>query len=312
MRVTGRTWTIVNPAAGGGRAGREWPALAARLRAVNVDFAPCVTCGPGDAVRCARAAVAAGATTIAVVGGDGTLNEVVDGCLTPGPADGSTPLPTLALLPIGTGADFARGLGVGGGDAALATLIGGVERPIDAGRVTFLDAAGTECVRHFVNVADFGLGPATSEHTPRGNRRFGAAAFLWGALVAIAGYAPAPVRVEIDDVLAYEGPSGIVAVANGHRFGGGMRVAPKARLDDGLFDVVILGPVSRRALVTDLLPRVYRGTHLRHPDVHLGRGAIVTVKAAGHFPIELDGEVVGFAPARFELLPGALRVLAPS
>jgi diacylglycerol kinase (ATP) len=169
-----------------------------------------------------------------------------------------------------------------------------------------------ERARHFVNVADFGLGPATSEHTPRGNRRFGPAAFLWGALVAIAGYTPVPVRVEIDDVLAYEGPSGIVAVANGHRFGGGMRVAPKARLDDGLFDVVILGPVSRRALATDLLPRVYRGAHLRHAAIHLGRGARVTVAAAVPFPLELDGEVVGVAPARFELLPGALRVLAPA
>lgn len=308
----GRIWVIVNPAAGGGRAGREWPALATSLGAAGVAFAPCVTCGPGDAARCARAAVTAGATTIAVVGGDGTLNEVVDGCLALESEGRSTPLPTLALLPIGTGADFARGLGIRSGAAALATLARGKERPIDAGRVAFFDAAGTERVRHFVNVADFGLGPATSEQTPRDHRRFGTAAFLWGALVAIAGYAPVPARVEIDGVLAYEGPSSIVVVANGQRFGGGMRVAPKARLDDGLFDIVMLGAVTRRALLTGLLPRIYRGTHLRHPAVHLGRGAQVTVGATAPFPLELDGEVVGFAPARFEVLPCALRVLAPA
>jgi diacylglycerol kinase (ATP) len=121
------------------------------------------------------------------------------------------------------------------------------------------------------------------------------------------------VRVMVDGALAYEGGSGLLAVANGRYFGGGMAIAPRSRPDDGLLDVIILADTDRRALLTELLPRVYRGTHLRHPAVRLRRGAtiqIATPPGTPPLPLELDGEIVGETPLRCVTLAGALRVVA--
>jgi diacylglycerol kinase (ATP) len=310
VRVSGSTWVILNPAAGKGRAERLWPELAGRLRGIGIDFTQAVTCGPGDAIELARQAVEDGAGRIIVAGGDGTLNEVVNGCVQAGGA--GTRLPELALLPIGTGTDFARGLGIGSVEEALAALQRGHARPIDLGEVEYRDESGRERERAFINVADFGLGPVVSNHIAHGSRRLGQAAYLYGALRAIAGYQQAEVRLTVDGALAYEGPSGILAIGNGCYFGGGMAITPKARPDDGLLDVVVLGATDRRELAGGLLPRVYRGTHLRHPAVHLARGVRVEVAATPPLPLEVDGEVVGTTPASFALLPRRLTVLVPA
>jgi YegS/Rv2252/BmrU family lipid kinase len=309
-RLPGAVWAIVNPAAGNGRAGRQWPALAERLRAAGIAFTPCVTCGPGDATRCAGWAVAAGAETIVVVGGDGTLNEVVNGCLADGCGGEAGARPALALLPVGTGADFARGLGIGR-ETMFDALLRGRARAVDVGRVAFRDAAGAERERHFINIADLGLGYQTNLAVRRAPRALGPAAYLYGALASIARYRPVEARVVVDGQPAYDGPVAIVGVANGPFFGGGMHAAPKARHDDGLLDVLVLEGVSRRALIADLLPRVYRGAHLRHPAVHFFRGEAVAVEAATPLMLQADGEGVGGAPARFSVLPRALRVLTP-
>jgi diacylglycerol kinase (ATP) len=301
------TWVIVNPAAGSGQAERLWPALADRLRAAGLTFTPAVTCRPGDATWLARDAAASGATTIAVVGGDGTVNEVVNGLLAAG-AD-SAARTALAALPAGTGADFARSLGINSLDEAIAALLHGSARTIDLGHVAYRGGTGDEQTRIFANVADCGLGPIVSRQIASAPKRFGPAAYFYGALRAIAGYRPVEVGVGVDGHTAYTGLSQLIAVANGAYFGGGMHIAPKAASADGQFDVVILGDVSRAALTTDLLPRVYRGTHLRHPAVHFARGTSVTIETSAPLPLETDGEIVGTTPARFTLLPGALRVL---
>jgi YegS/Rv2252/BmrU family lipid kinase len=306
----GTVWAIVNPAAANGRAGERWPALGGRLRQAGVDLTACVTCGPGDGIRCARMAVAHGAGLLVVVGGDGTLNEVVNGCLDATSAPGQPP-PRVALWPVGTGADFARGFGIGGDEEALAAVLRGVPHPVDIGRATFRDEAGNLAERAFVNVADLGLGPETSRRIARGASWFGPGAYFSGALASIAAYRPTRVRLTVDGEVAYQGDAGLVAVANGRYFGGGMRIAPHARLDDGLFDVFLLEHTSRRVLATELLPLVYRGAHPRHPAVHFYRGGAVTIEAGAPFPLELDGEVIGATPVAVTLLPQALQVMAP-
>lgn len=303
------TWVILNPAAGGGRAEKLWPALSARLTEAGIAFTPGVTCGVGDATHLAREALAAGAERIIVVGGDGTLNEVAHGCLSDGVAI-DRPV-TLALVPIGTGADFARGLGIADEAMALRALRHGATRQIDAGEVTYRTADGGAETRHFVNVADFGLGPITSRMIATGPKALGAAVYAYGALRAIATYRPNAIRVTVDDRAIYDGPSGLVAVANGRYFGGGMAIAPEADLEDGHFDVVLVGAVTRFALAARLLPRVYRGTHLTHQAVRLVRGNAVTITSDTPFPLEVDGEIVGHTPARFALRRKALGVLVP-
>lgn len=313
--MTEAIWAIVNPAAAGGRAAHRWPALAARLQAAGVAYTPCVTCGAGDGARCARFALTSGATLLLVVGGDGTLNEVVEGCLGAGVALPAGLTPRLALWPLGTGTDFAQGLGIHDDATALATLLRGRPQAIDAGLTRFYDEQGVGRTRHFINVADLGLGPETSLRVAAtataSPRLLGPAIYFAGALRGIAAYRPTEIALTIDGTPVYTGAAGLLAVANGRRFGGGMLIAPRARPNDGLFDVVLLEHVPRRTLATVLLPRVYRGTHLRQRAVHLYRGATVRIEAAGRFLLEVDGEVVGQAPATLSVLPGALEVLVP-
>jgi diacylglycerol kinase (ATP) len=308
---THQSTLILNPAAGNGRAGREWPALAERLSTAGIAFRQMVTCGPGDATLLARQAIAEGAGRLIVVGGDGTLNEVVNGYLDDG-GNVVQDAPALAVVPLGTGSDFARGLGISGETAAIEMLEQGQLRPLDLGLATYRDMQGREATRAFVNVADFGLGPETSELIARGSKRLGPAAYLYGALQAIAAFTPTPIRVEVDGAPVYDGSSGMAVVANGSYFGGGMQVAPNASLDDGAFNVLVLDCASRRTLVTEILPRIYRGTHISHAAIRQARGRTVTIEAAKPFPLEVDGEIVGMTPARFSLVPGALRVLVPA
>ena len=304
------TWAIVNPVAGNGRAGRDWAALEGRLRAAGVALTPRVTRGPGDAADVARRARREGVETLLVAGGDGTLSEVVDGCCGEDGAPGTAPL--LALFPLGTGADFARGLGIRRA-RALDILLHGSARSVDAGRIDYRGGDGAERRRHFINIADFGLGRATALASERGPKALGGTlAYLYGALASIARYRPTPIRLAVDGRAAYDGPGALVGVANGPYFGGGMHAAPKARHDDGLFDIFVVGGVGRRALATDLLPRVYRGAHLRHPAVRFFRGASVALDADGPFPLEADGEGLGDVPARVALLPRALSILVPA
>ena len=109
----------------------------------------------------------------------------------------------------------------------------------------------------------------------------------------------------------YDGPSALVAVANGPYFGGGMRAAPNARHGDGLFEILVLDGIGRRQLALDVLPKVYRGAHARHPALHFFQGRRVTLDADGPFPLEADGEGLGDVPAELAIVPGALRVLVP-
>lgn len=306
----GRTWVILNPAAGKGRAERAWPMIAAQLRARGIGFTQAVTCGPGDAGALVRQDVTDGAARIIVAGGDGTLNEVVNGLIAAGGAGMGQP--TLAVLPLGTGVDFARGLGIRSLPDALDALRRGRPRALDLGLARFRDPAGREKERAFINVADCGLGPIASRQIARVDRRLGRGAYLYGALRAIAAYSPALTRISVDGRIVYDAPCGLLAIGNGRFFGGGMCIAPKARPDDGLLDLVILGATNRRTLVGELLPRVYRGSHLRHPAVHLARGGTITVDATPPLPLELDGEIVGTTPTRLTLQSARLRVLAPS
>jgi YegS/Rv2252/BmrU family lipid kinase len=305
-----RTLVVVNPASRGGATRKRFGALEPRIRAVLGDCDVEWTRGPRDAERIAREAVRAGVERVVVAGGDGTVSEVATGIL----AAGLGGYAEIAILPLGTGGDLRRTLGVPGEvEAALAAIAAGGARTIDAGRVSYTDRRGAPATVYFVNIASFGISGLTTELVNRAPKSFGGrVSFLIGTLRGIASYRAAahPVELRVDGALAHRGPVALATAANGRWFGGGMHVAPEARPDDGLLDVVVIPGMSKWKLVKEL-PALYGGRHVHVPGVLSLRGK--TLAAApidgGEPPwIEVDGEPLGRLPATFEIVPGALRL----
>jgi diacylglycerol kinase (ATP) len=217
----------------------------------------------------------------------------------------------LATVPIGTGMDFVRTYGIPRGfDDAARVAAGPHVRRIDAGRVTYRAWSGETGVRHFANVASVGMSGAVAQRANTMSKALGGRATFFYALVRVFfGWDNGDVTVELDGETR-RGRMHDVVVANGQWHGGGMWLAPEARPDDGLFDVLLIGDITKPDFVRSAL-RIYRGTHLTHPKVDLLRSTHVAVEAAEPLPIELDGEQPGTTPARFEVLPGALRLRVP-
>ena len=306
--MSAATVAVVNPASCAGRTGRAWPELRRALAAAGVEVEERLTTAPREATELTRAALRGGCERVVAVGGDGTLNEVVNGFLT---TDGSPVAPgaVLGLVPSGTGGDFRRTAGIPAGAAAAAVLAAGATRPIDIGRLT-LDGAAP---RHFVNIADCGIGGEVVARVNRSSKRAGGTAtFLWHSLASLLSYRPRAARVEIDGAVE-EGRYQNVVVANGRYFGGGMCVAPTADLGDGLFDVVLFGDLPRLRSLTGIR-RIYAGSHIGRPGIRLVRGRRVRVTPLEDPPLsfEMEGEEVGPAPATLEILPGAIRLCAPA
>lgn len=304
------TLVIVNPQSRGGATGRRLRGVESKLRAALGPLEVEQTRGPRDAERIAREAVRAGVETLVVAGGDGTASEVVTGIL----AAGLGGRAKIALLPLGTGGDLVRALGVPRDlDAALARVVAGKERVVDAGRASFRGRDGREATTFFLNVASAGVSGLVCELVNRTPKSLGGtASFLIGTLRAIARHAPQPVTVCVDGETVHEGPLTLLAAANGRYFGGGMHVAPRARPDDGLLDVVWIGGLPKRRLLKRL-PLLYAGRHLDAPEVRFRPGRRVELEpasgAASPVWIELDGEPLGTLPACFEIVPRAVTLL---
>jgi YegS/Rv2252/BmrU family lipid kinase len=303
--VPSRTLVIANPASAAGRTERVLPQLEPELGRAIGEHETVWTRGPRDAERIAREAVRAGVERVVVAGGDGTAAEVVTGLL--GASLGS--YAEVAFLPLGTGADFHRTLEIPREPgAAIAALASGKGRRIDVGRVHYVDENGAERTSHFLNVASAGLSGVVTRHV-RGSKALGARlAFLIGTLGGLLRFRPPAAVVRADGVEVFRGGIALVAAANGRYFGGGMLVAPEARPDDGLIDVVIVPALPKRVLVTRL-PRLYAGTHLAVKGVALHRARRVEIEPVGEPALgEVDGEPVARLPMTVEVVPGALQV----
>ncbi len=304
-------FVVINPNAGGGRAGRDWPALAARLRDRLGAFDHARTDHVGHATELVRDAVRNGARLVIAVGGDGTVNEAVNGLAGEDglPRDGSA----LAAVTVGTGSDLARSLRNGATlDEKIERIASEASRRIDLGRASFTGDDGGPMSRLFVNIGSFGIsGPIDRavNAVPRDSIVPRKLLYLTATVRALLAFRFQQVAIRIDDRPAVETRIAVVALANGAYFGGGMMIAPDAVLDDGLFDVVTLRGTSKLVLLRDLR-LVYGGRHRNHPAIAIERGQRVTVEPLGGEPvlIDLDGESPGRLPASFEILPGALEV----
>ena len=295
-----QTVFLVNPASGNGATGKRWPELAHRAARLGLTGETLFSERPGHLIELARSAVDGGAELVVAVGGDGTLNEVVNG-IAGRDVD-------LATIPLGTGMDFGRTYGAPRKfDDAVRLALAGEPRTIDAGRVFYRTWGGGEAERWFANVGSVGMSGAVAQRANGMSKALGRKMTFFYALTRVfLEWENTEVAVTFDGG-ERRGKMHDVIVANGVWHGGGMMLAPDARPDDGLFDVVLIGDVSRVDFVTTA-PKLYKGKHVGHPKIEILRTARVAVDAAEHLPIELEGEQVGTTPATFELVPGALRV----
>jgi YegS/Rv2252/BmrU family lipid kinase len=286
------------------------PKLRRTLERLGLEHEILETQHRGHATALARQARDSGCSMLAVLGGDGTLNEVCQAYID---ASG-TPIegPPLALVPAGTGGDFARLCSPRG--AALSHDFEGwtnlTLRPLDLGVVTLHDMTGAPVHRAFVNIASVGISGEVDERVERGPKWLGGkAAFLLATVTAALAYRNEPLELEIDDRPWHRGPVLLAAIANGQFLGGGMHMAPEADFADGLLDVICVGDVSRGRFL-NLFPLVYRGAHIGLDVVRTGRGRRVSVRALGTKPVlvDVDGETPGFLPLTAQIFPSALRL----
>lgn len=299
---------ILNPTAGQGKARSLLGDIERALAPHEGRSEIMVTHGPGHAADLARAAHAEGVQVIAVVGGDGTLNEVVQAYVSP---DGEPrPGPDLALIPCGTGGDFRRTMNLATNvDIAVARVTSGQRKKVDLGVLRFEPHPGFAPVRAFLNVASFGLSGAVDavvKDTPR--ILGGKAAFFVATLRAMAKFTNPSVRIKVDGQPWFEGPSMTVAMGNGRYFGGGMMITPEADPSDGKLSVVSLGDLTKRQAI-GLTSHIYSGTHLNHHGVRSIQGSRIEAEpthAWAEVLLDVDGEQPGKLPVVATVHPGAI------
>ena len=307
---------IVNPASADGATREVWPKFASDLRTHFGPFTVAFTEGIGHGRLLAAEAAKQGTKLVIACGGDGTISEVANGIIE------SNSEAELGILPGGTGGDFRRSLKISTNVATAArTLRDGRARLIDVGRVTFVNDAGERETRFFVNVASFGMstavlerqrsGEATKWLPSFGSRKIGSKLSYAAATVqATLQSSPTEVYVQLDKQAERRLRIAEFAVANARYYGGAMKIAPDAKLDDGYFDVITIGDASAFRILANS-PRLYLGAHLRMSEVSHSLAKQIVARATvkdEHLAVELDGELVGRLPVTFQIMPRALRV----
>jgi len=327
-----RTFVIANPAAAAGAVEREWEYIERLLRTRLPEMDAAFTEGPGHATLLTRQALRAGWEMIVCVGGDGTVNEVLngfferpdpeaaferrDGWLEPRQRNRElTPIEeeaVLGLVPLGTGGDFRRTVGLMGGlRESIEHLTGRRTRQVDIGEAACIESDGGIESRYFLNIASAGFSGAVDEEVNGMWKGFGGRlSFILASAKAFAKWRNVDLEVRLDETVELGGPTFNLVVANGEYFGGGMWVAPGADLDDGEFQVVEFGDLSKWQMASSL-PDIYRGHHLHMEKVRRHRARRVSARAnddKNEVLLDLDGEAPGHLPAHWRIHPGALRL----
>jgi diacylglycerol kinase (ATP) len=301
---------ILNPCADRWSARRRTEAVRQALCSVGLDYELVETTTPGEATGVAAAAAMEEHTAVVAAGGDGTVNEVVNGLLV---VAGNGPTRPLAILPLGTGNDFAAMAGIPRDLRRAAALVGrGQARQVDVGRVTFAHAGVPAVTRYFVNNCAFAMEPLVTIESTRVRWVPGNTRYVVALLRALRRLNAWQMRVTWDHG-SYEGPVYLCSICNGRRCGGIYCMAPEARLDDGRLDLVFAPELSKLEVLR-VLPRLFRGTHVHHPEVVYTRARRITLESDPGTPIHADGEVLTESATRIdcEILPGRLTLLAPA
>ncbi|MHB8094748.1 MAG: diacylglycerol/lipid kinase family protein [Candidatus Aminicenantales bacterium] len=303
-----KTQVIVNPESNKGRTRRKWAEIKEGLRHIIKEFRYDFTEEPFQATEIARDAIRRGSELIIGVGGDGTMNEIANGFY-----DNRkiiNPATSLGIVPSGTGCDLTKSLNIPPGlRDALKVIKEAPSMKIDVGRVNFTGASGEPMDRFFLNISDFGIGGEVVKKVNERRLQRKASSYVRCLVSAMIQYRARKVRIRIDGKDLPEQEYLMGAVANGRIFGKGMKIAPGARLDDGLFDVVLVKSMKFLEFCRHGW-KLINGSHLTHPKIDCVRGR--TVEAASvsgeDVLIELDGEQLGRLPATFEIVPGNLLI----
>ena len=300
---------IVNPHAGNGSTGRAWSLLEAHARRRLGDFAVHLTSGTGDAAACARCAADQGVARLVCMGGDGTLNEVVNGIMT---ASARRPDLAVGFVPNGTGCDLVRTVPIPR-DVRRAVDLVAENRPrsFDLGRLRFRNHSGKTVERYFHNITSFGLGGEVDARVNRTSKAFGPFfSFIWATLISLLRYGKKEIRIRTDTGFHRTVRIWNVAVANGRFHGGGMQVAPEARVDDGRFHLVVIGDLSLSGVFRNL-HKLYNGKIGSIEQVTILTAARIEAESDETVLLDVDGEQPGTLPLSAEIVPGALRLFHP-
>ena len=304
-----KTIVIVNPQAGNGRTEKIWPNIESALEKSIGSFEVLQTTCRGDASDLSRRILAVDTVRIVAVGGDGHLNEVLNGFI-------ENDLPVnpearLSFVMTGTGCDFQRSLGISGKwQNAAAKLKDAKVRKIDVGKVTYTAADKTQKIRYFDNIASFGLSGAVDhclEHSRLRDYLGGSPLFLWATIKTVFTHPNQSIRFRINDGPEEEICSRLGLLANGRYFGGAMHAAPEAELDDGLLDLLMLKEISVAKFLWHL-PKIYKGTHLKIPEIFFQKVRKFTAESSEQVILDIDGESPGYLAATFEVLPKILNL----
>jgi diacylglycerol kinase (ATP) len=307
---TRKTVLIVNPRSANGTTGKNWTRIDQEIRrGLKTDLEVRFTERQDHATTLASEAIREGYERVVAVGGDGTINEVMNGFFEKGKL--INPNAVLAVMSIGTGSDFVKTLEFPTTpfEAAERIRLGRV-LTIDLGKCTFASLDGEQRSRFFINIADFGSGGAVVDKVNRTTKILGGQiSFLWGILTTLPMYKNKLTKYRVDDGPEEEKVLNTFIVANGRYYGGGLKPAPNAELDDGVFDIVSIGDVGFLEAVSSL-GKFRKGTYLEIPKVTFSRGKNVVASSEEPQLVEMEGEVVGRLPARFEMLPKAMKIIA--
>ena len=294
---------IVNPVAGASTTYRKWPKIRSLLHHTGLPFEFQYTEGIGHAIELARAAASGGCRFLVAVGGDGTVHEVANGILLSKDLNETT----IGIISTGTGGDFIRSAGIDRDYIKACSSLTGVKRRlIDVGVVEY-QKDGQCHKRFFVNSSGVGFDAAVAEASNRLPKFLGGTIpYVMGLLKSLVGYKNKTVTISLGDKIESKRILSVV-VANGCYFGGGMRVAPLADIDDGLLDVISIGDMGKLELLK-ALPTIYKGTHINHPKVETEKTTRVKIESAEKFLVHADGEFLGEGPVSFGLIPSALSI----
>jgi len=302
---------IINPASAAGRTGRKLQVI---LRALEAAFPGgcnlCVTRDAGHATAMAANAVSAGAGMIVAVGGDGTINEVVNGMLSA--SGGEIPATLLGIINCGSGGGFAMSLGLPAGlDAQVRLLTDRSTRLVDVGLLSAPSGTSSPSTRYFVNECQIGIGADVVRRNSGALKPAGGFLGYGAATIAALFRTPnAPLRVTVDGEKLDEGELLGLSIGNGHRTGGGMCLTPEADLADGMLDLLVIRGQSLFARLRSF-PRIYRGTHPGSSEFRLQKFHALEVDGPQTIGVAADGELIGGLPCAIAMVPRALRVIAP-